>query len=98
MLTAVSDSALMASASISLDPAAIPFFRVLNAFLILVLYDLLQSIGRSVWADCMSGDVSGVGLFNSSSKCSTHLSNCYSVALRGLPLLSFTGLSVRLTC
>lgn len=98
MLTAVSDTALMASASISLDPAAVPFLRVLSAILIFVLYDLLQSIGRSVSADCMSGDVYGVGLFNSSSKCSTNLSNCSSVALRGLPFLPFTGLSVRWTC
>lgn len=35
----------------------------------------MQSIGRSVSDGCVSGDVSGVGLFNSSLKCSTHLSN-----------------------
>lgn len=73
MLTAVSESALMASANISLDPAAVPFVSVVNAILIFVVYDL--SIGRSVSDGCVSGDVSGVGLFNSSLKCSTHLSN-----------------------
>lgn len=41
MLIAVSESALMASANISLDPAAVPFVSVVNAILIFVVYDLI---------------------------------------------------------
>lgn len=49
MLTALSDSALMASASISLDPAAVPFLKVLSAILIFVLYDLLLIVCREMF-------------------------------------------------
>lgn len=49
MLTAVSESALMASANISLDPAAVPFVSVVNAILIFVVYDLLKiAVDREV--------------------------------------------------
>lgn len=49
MLTAVSESALIASANISLDPAAVPFVSVVNAILIFVVYDLLKiAVDREV--------------------------------------------------
>lgn len=64
MLTAVSLSALMASAGISSRPSAFLFVSAVIALLISVLDGLLQCIGKSVSAGCISGGLSGVGIFN----------------------------------
>lgn len=86
MLTAVSLSALMASAGISSGLSAFLFLSALIALLIAVLDGLLQSIGRSASSGCMSEGLSCVGLFNySSSNCFTHLSNFSSDVVREFP-------------
>ena len=54
MLTAVSVSALMASAGISSGPAAFPLLRVITVFLISAFEGLSQLMGSSVSADRMS--------------------------------------------
>lgn len=64
MLTAVSLSALMASAGISSRPSAFLFLSAVIALLISVLDGLLQCIGKSVSAGCISGGLSGIGIFN----------------------------------
>ena len=91
MLTAVSMSALMASAGISSGLAAFPFLRVVMAFFISAFVGLLQLMGNSVSAGRFSGGSSGVGQFNSSLKCSAHLFSCSSTVIRGLPFLSLIG-------
>ena len=63
ILTAVSMSALMASAGISSGPAAFPVLRVMMAFLIYAFEGLSQLMGSSVSADGMSGGESGMGWF-----------------------------------
>ena len=93
MLTAVSMSALMASASISSGPAAFPPLRVMLAFLISAFEGLSQLMGSSVSVDRMSGDESGMERFSSSGKCSAHRFSCSLVVVSGFPFLSFTGLS-----
>ena len=62
MLTAVSVSALMASAGMSSGPAAFPFFSVPIALFISALDGLSQLMGRSLSAGGMSGCSSGAGL------------------------------------
>ena len=94
MLTAVSVSALMASAGISSGPAAFPLLRVMMAFLISAFEGLSQLMGSSVSADWMSGGESGPWRFNSSLKCSAHRFSCTLFVVSGFPFLSFTGLSV----
>ena len=75
MLTAVSMSVLMASASISSCPAAFPLFRVMIAFLISAFEGLSQLMGScSVSAGGMSGDESGVGWGDSAAPWSVRLS------------------------
>lgn len=92
MVTNFSVSALMASAGISSNSAAFPFLSLTNCLLISVFVGMSQLIGRSVSACCMSRGLLDSGLFNSSSKCSTHLFSCSSVvAAKGFPFLSFTG-------
>ena len=91
MLTAVSMSALMASAGISSGPAAFPLLRVTMASLISAFEALSQLMGSSVSADGMSGGVSGVGQFSSSLKCSAHRFSCsrlLSVGSRSCPSLA----------
>ena len=66
MLTAVSMSALMASAGISYGPAAFPLLRVMMASLVSAFEGLSQLMGSSVSAEGMSGGESGVGRFSSS--------------------------------
>ena len=94
MLTAVSMSALMASAGISSGPAVFPLLRVMMAFLISAFEGLSQLMDSSVSADGMSGVESGVGPFSSFLKCSAHHFSCSLVVVSGFPFLSFTGLSV----
>ena len=89
MLTAVSVSALMASAGISSGPAAFPLLRVMMAFLISAFEGLSQLMGSSVSADGMSGGESGVRWFSSSLKCSAHRFSCSLVVVSGFPFLSF---------
>ena len=91
MLTAVSMSALMASAGISSGPAAFPFLIVVMASFISAFVGLLQLMGNSVSAGRFSGGSSGVGRFNSSLKCSAHLFSCSLTVIRGLPFLSLIG-------
>ena len=86
MLTAVSMSALMASAGISSGPAAFPLLRVMMAFLISAFEGLSQLMGSSVSADGMSGGESGVGRFSSSLKCSAHRFSCSLVVVSGIPV------------
>ena len=92
MLTAVSMSALMASAGISFGPAAFPLLRVMMAFFISTFDGLSQLMGSSVSVDGMSGGESGAGRFNSSLKCSAHRFSCSLDVVSGFPFLSFTGL------
>ena len=94
MLTAVSMSALMASAGILAGPAAFPHLRVMMAFLISAFEGLSQLMGSSVSADRMSDDESGAGWFSSSLKCFAHRFSCSLVDVHWFPFLSFTGLSV----
>lgn len=70
----------MASVGILSDPVA---FRFLNV-LILLLISVFD--GVSVLAGCMCRNVSDVSLFNSSTKRSTHLFNCFFDVVRGFPL------------
>ena len=94
MSTAVSMSALMASAGISSGSAAFPLLRVLMAFLISSFEGLSQLMGSSVSAEGMSGCESGVGRFSSSLKCFAHRFSCSLVVVSGFLFLSITGLSV----
>ena len=94
MLTAVSMSALMASAGISSGPPVFPLLRVMMVCLISASEGLSQLTGSSVSADGMSGGESGVGRFSISLKCSGHCFSCSLVVVGGFPLLSIAGLSV----
>ena len=94
MLTAVSMSALMASAGISSGPAVFPLLRVMMVCLISAFESLSQLTGSSVSADGMSGGESGVGRFSSSLKCSAQCFSCALVVVGGFPFLSITGLSI----
>lgn len=60
----------MAFAAISLGPVAFPFLSVKIALLISVVDSLSQSIRSYVADGFMPSRVSGVGLFNSTPKCS----------------------------
>lgn len=70
----------MASVGILSGSVAFRFLSVLILLLISVF------VGLSVLAGCMYRGVSNVGLFNSSTKCSTCYFNCFFDVVRGFPL------------
>ncbi|VDP00783.1 unnamed protein product [Schistosoma curassoni] len=72
-------SAFSASAGMLSGPAALPFLIFLMAMLISSIVGGPTSIGRSVDAISMLDEISGVGRFKNSLKCSTHLFRCSSM-------------------